>query len=190
MRFNIRNKEGALELSVGTIVILVIGMTMLILVIVLVRTIFTGATESVDTINENVRAEINKLFSDSTKRLVVNLPDNQIKIQKGESFGIAIGIRNTKTGTSSSETFTYRVAASEVETGCQGLDITRATNYLSLGRAGSVTLTPGGDPETLLIKISPSDEAPLCEVSYKIEVFDASNQIYDTEFFIVEIVGR
>ena len=60
----IKNKKAALELSIGTVVVLVIGMAMLILGLVLVRTIFTGAKYNVDQINKNVEAEINKLFDE------------------------------------------------------------------------------------------------------------------------------
>ena len=82
------SKKGAVELSVGTIVILVIGMTMLILGIILVRTIFTGATQNVDVINKGVEDQINKLFSNSDKRIVVNLPKQEVDIKKGVLFGI------------------------------------------------------------------------------------------------------
>src|SRR3989344_8585718 len=91
-------RKGAVELSVGTIVVLVIGMTMLILGIVLVRTIFEGATSSVERIDEGVKGEINKLFSESDRKVVVKLPNNEAKIKKGESVGIAFAIRNTVTG--------------------------------------------------------------------------------------------
>ena len=49
-----KNRDGALELSIGTIVVIVIGMSMLVLGLVLVRTIFTGSTESVKVLNEGV----------------------------------------------------------------------------------------------------------------------------------------
>src|SRR3990167_4325944 len=53
------NKKAALELSIGTIVILVLAMSMLILGLVLVRTIFTGAKYNVETMNDKVRDQIN-----------------------------------------------------------------------------------------------------------------------------------
>ena len=43
-------KRGAMELSIGTIVIIVLAMSMLILGLVLIRTIFTGAKYNIDTI--------------------------------------------------------------------------------------------------------------------------------------------
>ena len=55
-------KKAALELSVGTIVIIVLAMTMLILGIVLIRNIMCGAINLVAVTESNVKNEIDKLF--------------------------------------------------------------------------------------------------------------------------------
>src|SRR3989344_329084 len=91
-------RRGALELSIGTIVIIVLAMSMLILGLVLVRTIFTGAKYNVDQLNKNVEAEINKLFNEQGNKIVFYLPNRQADIKKGTSFGVAFGIRNTVQG--------------------------------------------------------------------------------------------
>lgn len=57
-----QNKKG-FEMSINTIVILVIAVTMLILGIVLVKTIMCGAMNLAATTNEGAQAQINKLFS-------------------------------------------------------------------------------------------------------------------------------
>ena len=81
----IRNKDGALELSIGTIVVIVIGMSMLILGLVLVRTIFTGSTEAVDVLNEKVQGEIVSLFAAEGSDVVIKLgSDRVVKVKKGE----------------------------------------------------------------------------------------------------------
>ena len=69
-----KSKKGAIELSVGTIVIIVLAMTMLILGIVLIRNIFTGTITNVDEINEGVRDQIKKLFQNENDRAVICLP--------------------------------------------------------------------------------------------------------------------
>ena len=63
-----KNKKAAIELSIGTVVIIVLAMTMLIMGVVLVRNIFSGATSSVDTLNDKVKGEITSLFSEETRR--------------------------------------------------------------------------------------------------------------------------
>ena len=90
-----KSKGGALELSIGTIVIIVIGMSMLILGLVLVRTIFVGSTESIGILNEKVQNEISTLFSDEGADIVVKLGEGQTaKIKAGsETFNVGIGAR-------------------------------------------------------------------------------------------------
>jgi hypothetical protein len=84
-------KKGAIELSMSTIVVVVLAMALLIGGIVLVRNITSGATESVDVINEKVMSEINGLFSEN-KRIVVKLgSDKTADIPAdNEVFGVAI----------------------------------------------------------------------------------------------------
>lgn len=182
------NKKGALELSVGTIVIIVIAMAMLILGLVFVRTIFSGATDSVDVINDNVRAEIDKLFSDNDKKVVVNLPDGQVDIKKGNSFGIVFAVRNTAEAESTAGKFNFKVLAASIEKGCQ-LTITQADSYVKLNSEGSFDLLPGVEPETRIVKIEPTESAPLCEIVYEVQV-KKDGQPYDSEQFIVNIVAR
>jgi len=89
------NKKGAFELSVGTIVIIVIAMAMLIMGLVLVRNIFTGATDSVDTINDRVKEQIAGLFADEGADVVVKLGEGKTLTVKpnDEISGVAFGAR-------------------------------------------------------------------------------------------------
>lgn len=89
------NKGGALELSIGTIVIIVIGMSMLILGLVLVRTIFVGSTASIGELNEKVQNEIATLFADEGSDIVVKLGEGQTaKIKAGsDTFNVGVGAR-------------------------------------------------------------------------------------------------
>jgi hypothetical protein len=60
---NKRGKRGALELSIGTVVIIVLAMSMLILGLVLVKNIFSGAKYNIDQLNDKVTDEINQYLS-------------------------------------------------------------------------------------------------------------------------------
>jgi len=57
-----KRKRGALEMSIGTIVIMVIAVTMLILGIVFVRSIMCSGIQMTDKLNEGVMNEIGDLF--------------------------------------------------------------------------------------------------------------------------------
>lgn len=58
-------KKAALELSIGTIIIIVLALTMLILGIVLVRSIMCGAIGLTGELNSKVKKEIGKIFESS-----------------------------------------------------------------------------------------------------------------------------
>ena len=86
------NKRGALEMSITTIVIVVIAVAALILGLVLVRNIFQGATVSVDTINDQVLSEIERAFQSSDSFLFVRLPAEKMAyIEPGTNLGVVLG---------------------------------------------------------------------------------------------------
>lgn len=181
------NKKAAIELSIGTIVIIVLAMSMLILGLVLVRTIFTGATYNVDSLNKNVEAEINKLFNERGGKTFIYLPNNEASVKKGTSFGVAFGIKNDVQGESEAGKFVYTVKSSSVQNGCR-LTLQQADSYLILGATGSIDLLPGGEPKVRLVKVQPVESAPLCEISYDL-IVTKDGQPYDTNFFIIKITG-
>lgn len=64
------NKKGAIELSIGTIIIIVLGVSMLILGMVLVRSIMCKAIGMTDDINGKVKDELNKYFGETNAEVV------------------------------------------------------------------------------------------------------------------------
>src|SRR3989344_2303974 len=191
---NLGNKKGAMELSIGTIVIIVLAMSMLILGLVLIRQIFSGATGATDLINKNVESQINELFNQDDRRTVVYLPDNEAEVKKGKSYNIKFGIKNVIRGESDPSSFKYKVVANEVEQGCRGLTIDLATKYISVGATGaSIKISPGSEPVQRIIVLQIPEDAPLCTVQYDLVVDRISptgqvEQAYDTNFFIVKII--
>ena len=181
-----KNKKAAVELSISTIVVIVIAMSMLILGLVLVKNIFTGATYNIDVLNEKVQGEMSKLFSDEEQKIVLYLPrDNLVKVDQGDDFGVGFAIRNTERGAAQASTFTFTVTAASVETGCD-LTLDQANTYLRLGTSGSFDLSPGSDPQFRVVRLRPSDTAPLCLISYDI-IVTKDGQSYITTFFDVQI---
>jgi hypothetical protein len=61
-KLKLRNKKAAFEMSITTIVILVIAMTMLILGMILVRKMMCGAMGLTTDINDKVKGQIDDLF--------------------------------------------------------------------------------------------------------------------------------
>jgi hypothetical protein len=193
-----QNKKAAIELSIGTIVIIVLAMSMLILGLILVNKIFFGATDAAELINQNVKAQINKLFNDNQDRTVVFLPDNLATVKKGSSYNVRFAIRNVNTGSSvtgEAQEFTYEVTVGEPASDCPGGTTgsyaTRAAKFIKLGQRDKVSLRPGDEPKERVIVVQPSDDAALCQVSYNIKVFPTGepSNVYDTNFFILKVTG-
>jgi hypothetical protein len=180
-----KNKKGAIELSIGTIVIIVLAMSMLIMGLVLVRNIFQGATYNVEQLNKNVESEINKLFNERGENIVLYLPSGQAEVKQGKSFGIAFGIKNTVSGESTSGKFSYKIQSSSIQKGCK-LTNQEADSYLKLGDTGSFDLLPGKTHPDL-VKIQPSSSAPLCEVKYTLSVTKDGQPYADSSFIIVVV---
>ncbi|MEK6792962.1 MAG: hypothetical protein AABX96_02415 [Nanoarchaeota archaeon] len=132
-----KNREGALELSIGTIVVIVIGMSMLVLGLVLVRTIFKGSTESVDALNDQVMGEIRNIFGKESGNLVIKLGStDSIKVKPGaDPFKVAIGAQHPDGATATRGVLLYKVYLDEKSNG-------NCFKILGKQRAENIFITP------------------------------------------------
>ncbi|MBD3252645.1 hypothetical protein GF386_02850 [Candidatus Pacearchaeota archaeon] len=167
-----RKKRGALELSMGTVVILVLAMSMLILGLILVRTIFSSAGGAVDNIDKGVKDAISKMFADSDKKLVVYPSARRIEIeQRTQGLGFAFSTRNLDT---EPHDYEYRVEVDpgfDIKRKCGGLSKKEADSWLLID-SGTLSLAPGSimeEPE--LIAFSIPEFAPPCTIPYKVDVW-------------------
>ena len=175
------NRKGAIELSMTTVVIIVLSMTMLILGLVLVRTIFQGAQYNVQSINDKVRGEINKLFTEEAQKIVVYLPVEGAKIKQGESYGVVFAVKNIET---TEQSLTYKVSVSEMG-GCPAT--TNPMTWISLGKTGTFKVS-SGDTMPVIIKFIPPLTTPLCSVRYNIDVTGVTH--YASILFDVQIQSK
>ena len=180
-------KKGAIELSIGTIVIIVLAMSMLILGLVLVKNIFSGSSENILQMNDKVKDQINKLFVDD-KKTVIYLSNHIAKIKKNEEWGIAFGIKNSVKGNPTPGEFSYEVKVSDpdVDTKC-GVSKGYINNWIVVGREDNMVISPG---ETYfgISRILIPENAPHCIVRFHLDVKLEGN-VYATDFFDVEITS-
>jgi hypothetical protein len=181
-------KKGAIELSIGTIVIVVLAMSMLILGLVLVKNIFSGSTDNILIMNEKTKDEINKLFVED-KKTVVYLSNQIAKIEQGEDWGIAFGIKNLEEGTAESSEFTYEVKISDpdVKKKC-GIDEARISEWIKTGRADTIEDLMPGETSYGVVRFMIPKTAPLCTVRFHI-VVQKEGTHYATDFFDVDVLG-
>lgn len=179
-------KKGAIELSIGTIVIIVLAMSMLILGLVLVKTIFSGAKYNIEQMNEKVTGEINKLFVEE-KRAVIYLSNKLAEIKQGEQWGIAFGVYNT----GETQDFTYEIIADDpdVNEKC-GVSETDAERWISAGREGTLP-TPSGEKiyETIRFNIPENavNDISKCLVRYRLKIFKENNDLYTSQSFDIDV---
>lgn len=89
------DKRGGFELSVTTLVIIVIAVVLLILGLTLIRNIFKGATESATILNRQVREHIRSMFEQEGRS--VAFYQRKVVVKAGsESFSIPVGIKNSE----------------------------------------------------------------------------------------------
>ena len=177
-------KKGAIELSIGTIVILVLAMAMLVLGLVLVKNIFSGATYNINTINDKVKQEIGNLFAEEGKS-VVYLADHKADIKQGDNWGVAFAVRNNVVGTSQSAVFSYEIVATDISPDCRGLTKEIAQSWIKSRRTDSSSLAPGETGYFLSRLVIPED-APLCVVPYNI-IVKKDGQTYTQDFFDINV---
>ena len=164
-----RNRSGAMEMSVGTIVTIVLLMSVLVLGIFLVQKIFKTGTSAIDSVDSQLTSEINKLFASEGKNFGIYPSSQQITLKKGDDpRGFAFSIKNPFTET---RKFNYLVEATDV-TGSGSLTIAQANSWLRYDK-GPATIGAGSSPtlaEKVLFVI-PST-APPCTITYRVTVED------------------
>ena len=185
----IRNKDGALELSIGTIVVIVIGMSMLILGLVLVRTIFTGSTEAVDVLNEKVQGEIVSLFAAEGSDVVIKLgSDRVVKVKKGEYTNVGIGARKADGSTiTSRQDLTYKVSYDDdnYEGSCNN------PRNMFVKDPNVMRYFDSANPNAVFaaIQIKIPDTEKVCTLKTYVEVRERDDDTYvGTEYFIIEVI--
>ena len=178
-------KRGAIELSIGTIVIIVLSMSMLILGIVLIRNIFQGATNIADMTNEQLKNQVSTLFGED-KKLVVYPDTRRRDIKQGEVDGFGIGIKNLIEG-SSDIVFSYEVVVSDpdLRKKCE-VGEQEALDWIVTGRAeDNIPLAPGEFTSGKVLFSIP-EGTTLCTLRYRVNVKANSNN-YQSELFDITI---
>jgi hypothetical protein len=183
--FVMNNKGGAIEMSMTTIVVVVLSMSLLIMGLVLVRSIFSGAQDISELTEEQVKGKIRGLFGDD-RRLAL-FPDNrQVRVDRGDQNAFIVGIRNRIEGSGgNNEVFSYSVTGSD--SGNCGLSASELESFIQLGKSGS-DIRVAGDQlfgEKVVVKIP--DTAPLCTFRYRITVLKGDGSTYDSGSMDIKI---
>jgi hypothetical protein len=171
-----------MEMSVGTLVTIVLLMVVLVLGIVLVQKIFGAGTNAIDTVDNEIQDQINKLFSEEGKKLSVYPTSRQVTLKKGDDpKGFAFSVKNNDV---ESAEFTYSVEASDVTKCGGGFTENKANNFL-LGGSGSFSLGPGNFLDLpRLVKLAVPETAPPCTIIYNLEIDKDGTSYSGADIFV------
>jgi hypothetical protein len=181
-----QNKKAAVELSIGTIVIIVLAMSMLILGIVLIKNIFGAANDIVDLTDQQLKDQVSKLFGDD-KRLVMYPDTREITIKLNERGGFGFGIKNRILGTASQDVkFSYEVVVSDEDLRIKcGVTEQEVERWMVTGRAESGIGIPPGEVGTGKVLIQIPEGTSPCTFRLRVNV-QKDSQGYATD--IMDIV--
>jgi len=180
------DKRGAMELSMSTVVIIVLSISLLIVGIYFIQKISKLATGVVDMTDAELRTKINQLFSEEDK-LVIYPQSRLVQIKQDTSDGVGIGIKNLQTGASASTDFSYVVVATD--TSDCGISKTEAESWIVTGGEESNIPIPSGDMMTDRILFRIPVGAPLCIAKFRVNV-EAGGSAYATDSFNIEVKAK
>jgi len=183
-----------MELSMSTIVVLVLAMTMLILGLVLVRSIFKGATESVNNINDKVKGEISSLFVDETSKLVVNLgADRTARIKADtQNFGISFAARTNDGSAVTPDRMKFKLSLDESSRkNCVKEIGVKATEEFFQQSIGTNIEFGGfeGDTAFAIFQVDIPDATSLCSQKVYIDVTD-NTEVVGRTTVIIQVVRK
>jgi hypothetical protein len=178
-----KNKKAAFEMSISTVVVIVIAVVMLILGLAFVGNIFETATKSVDIIDEQVQNELINLFGQSSgKEIIVKLGSQQTaKVKQGtQGFGFVFGI--APSGVTDLNTCRYTIIKSGGT--CTNPDpmtwFPYGTNSLTFDEIGSTTAFG-------LIKLNIPDTQQPCEQKFNLKATCGSWS--RTTYFDIQVIS-
>ncbi len=180
-----KSKKAAMEMSVGTIVTIVLLMSVLVLGLFLVKSIFSSAKGAVDLTDQQLQAEIEKLFSEE-KKLVIYPTSAKLNLKIGESDAIGIGIKNIATSADAPTTFSYEVLY--MDNDC-GLSKEQVMQWIRLGATGENIPIPIGGFETARITFRVPEGVPICLADFRVHVKkgETNPTTHDSEIFSIEV---
>jgi hypothetical protein len=183
----IKNNKGAMEMSVGTIVTIVLLVSVLVLGLILIRSIFDVGINAVDMTEDQIGNEMKKIFTEE-KKLVIYPGTTEIEMKRGETWGVGLGVANRLKGDVRNQQFSYEVYVDDpdVRDNC-GLNSNEVEEWIK-GREGiDIPMPVGNDISVEKVLFEVPETAPLCSVKIRVQVkVDKAN--YASESFFMTIV--
>jgi hypothetical protein len=155
------SKRAALELSVSTIVVIVLGVTMLIIGMVLVRNIMCGALGLTGDINGKVQSQINELFGSSEGEIqCIGAGGDPVQLIPGKLNVIWCGVHADKAAD-------YKIETTEIK--IEGVSQTELAKWKESDK-WTGTVSPGDTAPKKVVRLNIPDDAPESSVIVRLSV--------------------
>lgn len=187
MRFIRERKKGAMEMSMGTLVTIVLVVVALIMGLVLIRQIFQTGLGAVDQIDSALNDQINRLFTDEATRLVLYPSSGDVTLRKGDSpKGFAFSVQNIY---NEDLTFTYAVSSAmseqDLKNSCgAGFSLEEAESYIMITESSFSLGNSATLDRSIAIRFNIPRSAPSCTITYKLEVSSDKGPYSQAELYV------
>jgi hypothetical protein len=174
-----KSKKAAMELSVGTIVIIVLAMSMLIFGLILIRNIFITGENALRLTDEQLMNELASMYG-AELRLGVYPSSGKAEVTQGELGGFGVGIKNLRSGSSANVKFSYKVEISDLraEEKCQ-ISKEELMSLISIGEAENDLSIASGETYVTRVVFDTQQGDPLCTIRFRVSAL-ANNEPYGT----------
>ena len=180
----LESRKAAMELSIGTIVIIVLGVSMLIVGIFLVNRLRGSATNVIDMTDAAITKELNKLFAEP-KKVAIYPPTKVAKIDQEETDDVGVVITNLVQGGTGNEVFSYKVELSD-KGNCAETE-EQISSWITIGRENpNIEALAPGDSTVERVTFTIPTGTSLCRARFSVSVLVDGNA-YGRENFDVEV---
>ncbi len=172
-------KRGAIELSMTTIIVVIIGITLLTLGLRWVYNIYGDIERQRGQMSEAMEQQIRDMFGQSDKPL--NLLTTSISIGQGKSYDLGIAIKNT--GNSDNQHFSYDIVVDQVPSNANKNSV---SSWFMYSKGKEFTLNSGQIQSDLISINVPKTGAPLgnYRVTVKLTCREDNNLNYEQPLII------
>ena len=178
----LREKRGALELSMNTIVIIVIGVTLLTLGLRWIYGLFGGLEERTGEIDEQLKKQISSLFEGGDESLIVR--PNSVTVQQGKNKDIVFSIRNA-IADGKEHKFSYQIRLTNPE----GKSVEQVMGWITAS-PGLEIKVPSGQLHYELVPVDIPKSAPLGTYRFEVTLKSDNPEGNSQANFIVRVVGE
>jgi|ETN02SMinimDraft_4_1059925.scaffolds.fasta_scaffold92952_2 hypothetical protein len=171
------NKKASLELSIRTIVIVILAMTLLGLGLGFIRNMFSDIGGLSEDVTEQIRQQVlNDLITNDKK---VSFPKTEIKIGKGDAEILVVGIRNKE-----DEILSYKMSFTS-QSAPEGAEVNAPLSWLQYNQNVHQLSSSDSDVRNIRLNIPRDAKAGSYFLTFDVKK-DPTNEIYaQKDLFIV-----